>query len=464
MASIFEETTEVSQTHFFFFTSCTPLLMPASGADRKKAKNAPPSPGGGGAADVVSLVADGKHDGAACSEGAPGNHPIPGGDYLEGSERNAAGGPKAPAGQDGKNKDDPRLDEDLPVEWPLPGSRLDTAVSLANGCTEDSSGLPAIILDRKVESGQGPPALKALVGRSELVQLQATGEDEKLAGVVVGDVVLVRKRVVQDDVGTKTSWVLLQRISTSHMLENFPEDELPLLKAKIVRSEGKGEVVATVAFLDSLVRVIPEGDREPAKEENEGEALGYGDQLPEALSVGKLFWFTPVLSPQGELQPVRSTHVQFPEHDPEWDGDLGVSAMDLAPDFHFFGRKALGLLSRHMDLVCDPTVSRSLSGLPLGGGRAFFEALTGGKKGGFTWGEMVTALAYQAVMGEGVDDDAESVAESPKNPGKANDDRDNDEKLGVEQGQLKTQKHFRQLDAKMNGYRRQVIFFFLFFI
>jgi hypothetical protein len=70
---------------------------------------------------------------------------------------------------------------------------------------------------------------------------------------------------------------------------------------------------------------------------------------------------------------------------------------------------------------------------------------------------MVTALAYQAVMREGDDDDAESDPESHMNPGKANHDSDNDEELGVEQGQLKTQKQFRQLDAKMNGYRRQVI-------
>ena len=303
--------------------------MPASGADWKKAKNVPPHSGGGGAADVVSLVADGKHSVDACFEGAPGTHPIPGGDISEGSERDADGDSKAPAGQDGKDNaggsgnpcrpssslggPGSRFDEDLPVEWPLPGSRLDTAVSLANGCTEDSSGLPAIILDRKVEPGQGAPALKALIGKSELVQLQATGDDEKLAGVEVGDVVLVRKRVVQDDVGTKTSWVLLQRISTSHMLENFPEDELPMLKAKIVRTEGKGDVFATVAILDSLVEVIPEREREGAKEENDGEASGNGDQRPNALCVGKLFWFTPVLSPQGDLLPVRSTHVRFPE-------------------------------------------------------------------------------------------------------------------------------------------------------
>ena len=215
-----------------------------------------------------------------------------------------------------------RFDEDLPVEWPLPGSRLDTAVSLANGCTEDSSGLPAIILDRKVEPGQGAPALKALIGKNELVQLQATGVDEKLAGVEVGDVVLVRKRVVQDDAGTKTSWVLLQRISTSHMLENFPEDELPMLKAKIVRTEGKGDVFATVAILDSLVEVIPE--REGAKEENDGEAADNGVQRLNALCVGKLFWFTPVLSPQGDLLPVRSTHARFPDQGalvPVEDGD-----------------------------------------------------------------------------------------------------------------------------------------------
>ena len=279
----------------------------------------------------------------------------------------------------------PRPKEDVGLEIPRPGSRLDEAVTFGRGRIEQPEGYVAMILERVYRKRQ-VPQYRAIYGEMCEVLLTPptqgvlTDADLELRSLKAGDVVEILDKTESSFNDVKTTWVMVRRLDRNKVLPS-----LPVLVARVHSVDlSRGE--ASVTGMKYLVDIKVE----------EGEV---NDEVE--FKVGRTFYFVPNYDVNGDLLPISwgsAMAIDVDETPEDQDAEAGASGEDLAENFHYVGQEVLDYVATHFGVVGDLTLGGGLTKMILKGGRAFMKGLTSPDGGAPTWGEMISAAVYDMVL------------------------------------------------------------------